>query len=129
MENVLLFTVYCVTVYWIPCFYSKGRTLAIVLGSGILDFLIKGGHSSEMVRLIQHVSPLYVREYILAQSDTSSINKILEPNPSVHYIQRPREVGQSFLSSLWPLLKATLETGYLFWKIFPDAVMGSCIHD
>jgi hypothetical protein len=86
-----------------------------------------------MFRLIKSLSPsqFHPREYILAMSDTSSLNKALDfeksMNPSadgyhVHYIQRPREVGQSFSSSFWPLIRATMETGWLFWTLLPDAV-------
>eukprot|EP00953_Heterococcus_sp_UTEX-ZZ885_P032860 17136-Heterococcus_DN1.PRE.8 len=95
---------------------------AVVLGSG--------GHTSEMLQLLQTLpldtyGPLH---YIIAATDTSSLSRIPEAQRSsglchVYTLPRSREVGQSWLSTVWTSLLAVRSAAVLVWKLSPDLLL------
>ncbi|KAJ2785926.1 UDP-N-acetylglucosamine transferase subunit [Coemansia interrupta] len=102
------------------------RTLCIVLGSG--------GHTAEMVRLLQGVDfDRYVRRvYIVGDTDVLSLDQISSLEAprdheaeqySVCRIPRSRQVGQSFKSSLLSSLWCLLCVCRVMWRQLPDAVL------
>ncbi|CAM9665202.1 unnamed protein product [Ascophyllum nodosum] len=109
--------------------YGPVKTL-VVLGSG--------GHTSEMLKLTSHLSPetyapLY---YVVASTDHTSAQRIppegiLSGRCKVRKIPRSREVGQSYLTSVYTTLVAGLHAALMVVKIRPDLVLvngpGTCI--
>ncbi|XP_063722542.1 UDP-N-acetylglucosamine transferase subunit ALG14 homolog [Symsagittifera roscoffensis] len=105
----------------------KKRTL-VVLGSG--------GHTTEMLRLLDHMQKeIYnPRYYFLANTDHMSIKKLklrsVDPN-CIQLIPRSREVGQSYLTSIFSTLLACLSTIPRALWINPDLLMvngpGTCL--
>ena len=124
--------------------FKPSKTLA-VLGSG--------GHTTEMIRLLSSLTkanyqPLY---YIVADTDTTSVkrlNNVHEANnqnrdqadekkcpPNHAYIfkiPRAREVGQSYITSIFTTLKSIMLSAHVvLWKIRPDVLIingpGTCI--
>mmetsp|Transcript_2304 Transcript_2304/g.2762 ORF Transcript_2304/g.2762 Transcript_2304/m.2762 type:complete len:245 (+) Transcript_2304:72-806(+) len=117
---------------------KPSRTLA-VLGSG--------GHTTEMLRLLTsmnetHYSPLY---YIVASSDTTSINRLenryhsgndkelhLPHYEHIYRIPRSREVGQSYVTSIFTTLFSILSSANIvLFKSKPDLLIingpGTCL--
>ena len=122
----------------------------VVLGSG--------GHTTEMLHLLSSINnyenyaPL---NYIIASSDTTSQNRLkafsstaqmgdngkkstskdgikLPPHCQIYKIPRAREVGQSYLSSIFTTLQSILYTGHLIlFQIQPDLLLlngpGTCL--
>lgn len=102
----------------------------IILGSG--------GHTAEMLRIVKHLdftnySP---RVYIRAQTDKLSAEKVkdLEDNNKdykVIDIYRSREVRQSYLTSIWTTVLATLNSLPILWKENPELILcngpGTCV--
>jgi beta-1,4-N-acetylglucosaminyltransferase len=99
----------------------------IVLGSG--------GHTTEMFGLLDKMdlNKYDPRHYIVASTDTMSVSKAEEyetrhgtgdskRNHVVHRIPRSREVRQSFVSTIFTTLWATLYSMRLVWQLFPDLV-------
>lgn len=118
---------------------KKLRTL-IVLGSG--------GHTAEMLRLVEVLRPeVYTpRMYVIAATDKLGASKAaqaetqiatrkgLPPEALVHeavMIPRSREVGQSFFTSFFTTLWACLFSVGIVFRIRPDVVLcngpGTCI--
>ena len=122
----------------------------VVLGSG--------GHTTEMFHLLSSINnyekyaPLY---YIIASSDATSRKRLeafitnaniaknkekpaskdrikLPPHCQIYEIPRAREVGQSYLSSIFTTLQSILLTGHLIlFQVQPDLLLmngpGTCL--
>ncbi|XP_042808890.1 UDP-N-acetylglucosamine transferase subunit ALG14 isoform X2 [Panthera onca] len=97
----------------------QSLSLLVVAGSG--------GHTTEILRLLEHLSNAYSpRHYIIADTDEMSAHKInsfernradrdpstMFPEYFIHRIPRSREVQQSWLSTM-------LTTLYSMWLSFP----------
>ena len=118
---------------------SKGAKICtmIVLGSG--------GHTAEMLSLLQRLDPARYyapAHFVLADTDTTSLPRVsrfidsiktaeVEVEVKFHRIQRSREVGQSWGSTLWSTLGSTLQSLRLVYRMKPDLVLcngpGTCI--
>ncbi|XP_050346121.1 UDP-N-acetylglucosamine transferase subunit ALG14 homolog [Nymphalis io] len=97
-----------------------------------------GGHTTELLRLMSHLDSkkFQPRLFILAKNDTSSEVKIQEAvNGSDDYtlyrIPRSRNVKQSYLSSVFTTIYATLSTIPILYKFKPDVIFcngpGTCV--
>lgn len=105
----------------------------VVLGSG--------GHTTEMITLLSgmELKNYTPRTYVVANSDTMSVEKMqaFETNSGkssahcVHLIPRARQVKQSYLTSIFSTLYATLHTLPLVFRTRPDLLLcngpGTCI--
>jgi beta-1,4-N-acetylglucosaminyltransferase len=119
-----------------------------------LVILGSGGHTSEMIRLLDELdSERYLSNlvYIIAESDTTSLPRVEEHNimkakttPTrldgsssssssyeVYRLPRAREVHQSYLSSIHTTLRSLLSTYILLRNIQPDLIIangpGTCV--
>ena len=112
---------------------TRPSSTMIVLGSG--------GHTSEMMTLLsgmnlRHYTP---RTYVVANTDTMSADKLRKfeeetgtsEETQIHLIPRAREVKQSYLTSVFSTLYATLATLPIVLKTRPDLLLcngpGTCI--
>lgn len=109
----------------------------VVIGSG--------GHTTEMLRIVKHLNPVWYspRIYILAKGDTTSESKILyvekqlsnENKTSSSFvlerIPRSREVGQSYITSIFTTLYSILACIPVMLKVRPKFILcngpGTCI--
>lgn len=102
----------------------------IILGSG--------GHTGEMIRILEHLSfkDYSPRIYVRAETDKMSMEKIkrLEENNTdykIVKIQRSREIHQSYYTSIYTTIYATLESIPLLWRECPDLLLcngpGTCV--
>ncbi len=96
----------------------------VVLGSG--------GHTTEMLKLVSQLNPsIYTPiHYVYASTDSTSLSKLrsftpLPPNASTtfHPLPRPREVGQSYLSSIVPTLLTLLFSLKLYCVLRPSLLL------
>jgi beta-1,4-N-acetylglucosaminyltransferase len=114
------------------------RTL-IVLGSG--------GHTTEILYMTQHLNmngtgPLFHPiDYCKADTDTTSTDRVrlnhafTNPNSSdsiqIHNIPRSREVGQSYISSIYSTLVSIWYSFLLVYRLRPRVILcngpGTCI--
>ncbi|KAK7575650.1 hypothetical protein V9T40_011936 [Parthenolecanium corni] len=103
----------------------------IVIGSG--------GHTSEMLRTVKHLNSqrFTPRFYIMADSDTSSLCKIVETETAlkgshrIWRIPRSRKVHQSYISSVFTTLYSFLYSiPIVIWNR-PDVILcngpGTCV--
>ncbi|RID78083.1 hypothetical protein BRARA_A00937 [Brassica rapa] len=117
---------------------SRSFTTLIVLGSG--------GHTAEMLSLLSvlRMDRFTPRFYIAAATDNMSLHKArsfedsLADKPvakeaSLQYTQiyRSREVGQSYVTSVWTTILATVHALWLMIRIRPQVILcngpGTCI--
>ena len=108
----------------------------VVLGSG--------GHTAEMMSILRAVDLRRYRvDFVLAATDTTSEPR-LRADPGtfggeawpvdqgrLHRIPRSREVGQSWLSTLWTTAFSILACARLVWSLRADVVVcngpGTCV--
>lgn len=97
-----------------------------------------GGHTTELLRLMSHLDSkkFHPRLFILTKNDISSEVKIQEvendsTNYSVYRIPRSRNVKQSYVSSLFTTIYATLCTVPVLCRFKPDVIFcngpGTCV--
>ncbi|XP_028290172.1 UDP-N-acetylglucosamine transferase subunit ALG14 [Gouania willdenowi] len=114
---------------------SVSVSVLVVAGSG--------GHTSEMLRLMDSLSPSYSpRHYVIADTDRMSEDKICSSERSrrqensedqffIHRIPRSREVLQSWSSSIFSTLRALRFSIPLVFRLRPDVVLcngpGTCV--
>ncbi|KAK2371567.1 UDP-N-acetylglucosamine transferase subunit ALG14 [Trifolium repens] len=118
---------------------SKPVSTLIILGSG--------GHTAEMLNLLAVLQKdrFNPRFYIAAATDNMSLQKAMLLENSLASesgtdvadtaqfmkIYRSREVGQSYITSVWTTLIATVHALWLMIKIRPEVILcngpGTCI--
>ena len=110
----------------------------IVMGSG--------GHTAEMLTLLQGMdAAMYApRNYVVATTDSTSAQRVeafekswarerasLQPEYQLLRLPRSREVGQSFLSSLFTTLYASLWAAVMVFRHRPSLLLtngpGTCV--
>ena len=102
----------------------------VVLGSG--------GHTSEMIQLIRNlpVERYHPLLFVKAATDSTSLGRLraanlLSESSTVHEIPRAREVGQSYLSSIYSTLHALVYAVQLVGRLRPDVLIcngpGTCL--
>lgn len=106
-----------------PC-----KTL-VVLGSG--------GHTSEMLHMVRQLDPKRYQpmEFVVADTDHTSVQRLQALIPgnqhTVHTIPRSREVGQSYVSSLFSTLYALVHAIVITIQIRPELLLcngpGTCV--
>ncbi|XP_076027568.1 UDP-N-acetylglucosamine transferase subunit ALG14 isoform X1 [Genypterus blacodes] len=111
---------------------AKGSVSVLVVAGS-------GGHTAEILRLVDVLSPLYSpRCYVVADSDRMSEEKICSFEASkghtefsIFRVPRSREVHQSWLSSVLSTLKALSCSVPLLYRLRPDVVLcngpGTCV--
>lgn len=102
-------------------------------------FFGSGGHTTEMLRLINKLDkekyrPIY---FVTSHSDTTSKDKIdsaklsIERNAIWESIYRSREVKQSWISTIFTTLYSVLQSFILVLKITPELIIcngpGTCV--
>ncbi|XP_069050202.1 UDP-N-acetylglucosamine transferase subunit ALG14 isoform X2 [Lepisosteus oculatus] len=121
----------------VKCKPGKKGSVSVLIVAG------SGGHTTEMLRLLESLSQAYVpRHYIIADTDKMSEDKIRfleasrrekdgEQKFTIHRIPRSREVQQSWSSSVLTTLHSLVYSMPLVFKLRPDLVLcngpGTCV--
>lgn len=114
---------------------TNPATTLVVLGSG--------GHTTEMISLLSGLNPkLYTPLiHVIATTDSTSEHRVLQYQrdcanhtrmPDVVYrIPRSREVGQSYMTSIFTTLHAFLYSVRIIYEVKPDLILcngpGTCL--
>ena len=135
LTSIVLFICYLIILEIVRKFFFENSSKAKSEKISILIILGSGGHTSEMLRLVSALdtSKYFPRTYMLAETDTSSMCKLKTFNleGQVEVIPRSREVGQSWISTIFTTLKATLASAKVLWKYRPKLLLcngpGTCV--
>ena len=136
MVSILLFIAYLMVLVILRTLYSnkpkmgnssKKISTLIILGSG--------GHTSEMLRLVSalNLKKYSPKNYIVAETDTSSKSKLtnMDGDSEILVIPRSREVGQTWISTLFTTINATMHCIKILWKYRPKLLLcngpGTCV--
>ena len=96
------------------------KTLLVVLG--------EGGHTKQMLRLVELVGEGYAYHYVAAEGDALSANRLPQPGP-VHRLPRPRSKAQGrtdpWWAAAWQTARATWRAFGIVRRVRPAAVIGA----
>ena len=95
---------------------SHKLKLLVVLGDG--------GHTAEIVRLVEFLGPDYDYAYLITTSDRISESKITIQGP-IYYTMRPRAKDDKVWRVAWKLIYSFCRAAWLLYQIRPDVVLGS----
>lgn len=95
------------------------KTLMIVLGSG--------GHTAQMVRLVDLLGKKYDYEYVIAKEDRISERKIKIPG-KVFRVKRTREIGESIFSASFKQIKGLFEAFPIIKRSKAEAIIACGPH-
>jgi UDP-N-acetylglucosamine:LPS N-acetylglucosamine transferase len=104
---------------------QKTETADPHIGPRIVVVLGGGGHTTEILHLVDLMGPSYDYHYLLATADNHSASKIRRSG-SVHRVPRPRyRPGKSTQIVLdpWLSLRCFLASLPLLWRLQPDALI------
>lgn len=94
----------------------------------VLVVLGEGGHTRQMVRLLDQLGPIYEYHYLIATEDVLSEGKIHIPGP-VHRIRRPRtkKEGRTDPAPLaaWHTLHSFVQIMPIVMHVRPQAVLAN----
>ncbi|XP_076389156.1 ALG14, UDP-N-acetylglucosaminyltransferase subunit [Megachile rotundata] len=144
MYPVYIFIFICSIIVARICFMifftHKTKQKNVVRANPVKTMIIlgSGGHTAEMIRILQYLnfknySP---RIYVHADTDIVSMEKVkdLEKNNTdykVFKIHRSREIHQSYYTSVCTTIYAILESIPLIWKERPELLLcngpGTCV--
>jgi len=96
---------------------TDGRArLLVVLGDG--------GHTVEILRLLELLGSDYAYCYVAAEDDRISGQRIAVPGP-LFRIRRPRSKGEPWWSATWHLLVSLAQAFRVWRRVRPQALLGS----
>jgi len=143
------FVVIVILVRVVHVIYSSGRPLSKRASKPVSTLIIlgSGGHTAEMLNLLAVLQKdrFKPRFYIAAATDNMSLQKAMLLENSLASesgtavadtaqfmkIYRSREVGQSYITSVWTTLIAIVHALWLMIKIRPEVILcngpGTCI--
>jgi len=90
----------------------------------LLVVLGDGGHTAEIVRLVELLGPDYDYTYLMTTVDQISQSKITVEGP-VHYITRPRAKDEKLWGVVRHLGYSLWQAIWLLYRIRPQVVLGS----
>jgi UDP-N-acetylglucosamine:LPS N-acetylglucosamine transferase len=95
---------------------SHKLKLLVVLGDG--------GHTAEIVRLVEYLGPDYDYAYLITTSDRISESKITIQGP-IYHTMRPRAKDDKVWRVAWKLVHSFCRAAWLLYQIRPAVVLGS----
>ncbi len=94
----------------------------------LLIILGAGGHTKQMLRLVDLLGPDYDYHYVVADYDTVSEHKLRRPGP-VYRILQPRQKRRGHTDSTFTVLRKMPRALWQAWRILrqarPQAIIGA----
>lgn len=90
----------------------------------LLVVLGEGGHTTELLRLVDLLGEHYAYSYVVAAEDTLSVSQIRRPGP-VYRLPRPRGKTMSLGRATVRMLGSSWQTLRLLWQLRPTAILST----
>ncbi|MCD6291576.1 MAG: glycosyltransferase [Anaerolineae bacterium] len=90
----------------------------------ILVVLGSGGHTKEMIRLVDLLGEGYEYSYLIASDDVVSESKIQRPGPVFHAL-RPRFKDDPPWRVAWKTIVSGVQAARILRRVHPDVVMSA----
>jgi UDP-N-acetylglucosamine:LPS N-acetylglucosamine transferase len=90
----------------------------------LLVVLGDGGHTAELVRLVELLGPLFQYSYVITHADQLSEGKIPFPG-TVWRLTRPRAKGERLAWAAWHLFRSLWEAALIIRRSRPDVILGT----
>lgn len=90
----------------------------------LLVVLGEGGHTTELLRLVDLLGDGYDYHYIVAAEDPLSVSRIRRPGP-VYRLPRPRHKAMSIAQGAWRALGVSWQTFRLLRQLRPTAILST----
>jgi len=90
----------------------------------MLIVLGEGGHTKEMVRLIDQLGPDIDYSYVLVDDDELSEGKITRPGP-VYRVIRPRDKAHNLVGDVIKALRCAVQGARVVRRVRPDAFLST----
>ncbi|XP_026670352.1 UDP-N-acetylglucosamine transferase subunit ALG14 homolog [Ceratina calcarata] len=137
---IFIFLVMITRIYFIMFRTHKRKEKKLVRTSPAKTMIIlgSGGHTAEMMRILRYLDfkNYYPRVYVYADTDLMSIQKVKElEKDNTDYktivIRRSREIHQSYYTSIYTTIRATVESIPHIWRESPRLLLcngpGTCV--
>ncbi|XP_076763466.1 ALG14, UDP-N-acetylglucosaminyltransferase subunit [Xylocopa sonorina] len=116
----------------------KGRKVIRTNPAKTMIILGSGGHTAEMMRILKYLNPenYSPRIYVHADTDLTSLEKVRDfEKYNTDYktikIRRSREIHQSYYTSVYTTIRATIESIPHLWRECPELLLcngpGTCV--
>ena len=101
----------------------------------LLSILGSGGHTSEMLKMTSVLDEAKYQPRVYLRADTDELSEVKarkqDPDCEVMVIPRAREVGQSWISTVFTTLRSTLASFLVVARVQPDLLLcngpGTCV--
>ena len=91
----------------------------------ILVALGMGGHTSQILRLVDKIDNKHEFHYVICSDDQTSKTKIRKPGP-IYYMQNPRDMKDKFLGTVFlKMFPATRDANRILAHCKPDVILCS----
>ena len=90
----------------------------------MLIVLGEGGHTKEMVHLIDQLGPDLEYAYVLVSDDELSESKITRPGP-VYRVVRPRDKVHNVVRDVYKALQCAVQSARIVRRVRPDAFLST----
>lgn len=88
----------------------------------LLIVLGEGGHTTEMLNLVDLLGDRYEYHYILTREDNLSADHIRRPGP-IYRLTRPRGKHTTIASAIFRTIRAALQALPVLLRVRPDAIV------
>ena len=90
----------------------------------LLVVMGEGGHTKEMVRLVDLLGAEYEYGYVLVEDDELSTGKITRPGP-IFRVLRPRDKTHNLIGDAWKAVKCATQAVRIVRRFRPQAVLST----
>jgi beta-1,4-N-acetylglucosaminyltransferase len=90
----------------------------------LLIVLGEGGHTTELLRLVDLLGDRYDYHYVVCKEDNLSADRIKCPGP-IHSLSRPRGKRTGTLKAIFRTILVGIQSLWVFFRVRPDAVLST----
>ena len=90
----------------------------------LLVVLGEGGHSTELLNLVEMMGDEYAYHYIVSKEDNLSVKRISRTGP-IHFLSRPRGKDTGYFSAALRTMWASVQALFVLLRVRPTAILST----